>query len=1025
MTQILIADDNGANRYFLEALLNNSGYQTVSAENGKQALELACLAPPDLIITDILMPVMDGFDLCRIWKTDSRLRKIPFIFYTATYTEPKDERLAMSLGADRFVIKPQEPEDLLALIREVLSGASSSPEPGMEKTLDSEMEYLRQHNESLFNKLQKKMRDLQVNQLLTQNLMENSPALIYIVDRGGRFLHVNRQMERSMKRSAAELIGKTREHFIPADIAAQFLANDQQVFATGLPLTFEELGREPDGDHIYFTVKFPLRDENGQYYAICGISTDITKRRKLEIDFQKLAGLHAMLYQVNRAIRSTKEEKDLFEATCHLCIDYGKFDLAWIGWVLTEGGMIRPDFAAGPLKDFMLGRELTLNEILQETDGSRALGLGENQVVVNEDWATDHGLTTWRAKAAQHGIHSSAALPINLEGHTLAILNLYSVHQDFFSEDRLALLQELAQDLSHAIQGMIEARHREKAEKALIAREMEFRAAFEQGAVGMAQVSQEGYLLNVNRQLCILLGYSREELTGRNVSELTHPDDQGMTIDLLQSLKAGLQEHYQLQKRYLRKDGQAIWVDLSGSVVQDPEGRVLYYLSAFKDVTKQVEALYQAQEEKLKLQALINSIPDLVWLKDMDGVYLYCNLRFEEFFGASISDIAGKTDYDFVARELADFFRQRDQMAIEKGIPSINEEWVTFASDGHRELLETIKTPFHDASGCVRGVLGIGRNITHIRNDQERLRKLSKAIEQSPVGVMITDREGHIEYINPCFTETTGYRLSEILGQTPRILKSETTPLETYTKLWNTILAGGVWRGELQNRRKNGELYWETAAISPITDESGAISHFVALQEDITEQIRLNEQLKESEDQYSSLFRNMLNGFALCRIIRDEQDHPVDFEYLAVNHAFESLTGMKDVVGKRVSEAIPGIREANPEVIELYGRVARTGQPESFEAFVKPLGMWFSISAYSPKPEYFVAVFDVITERKRSEQAIKAQLDELQRWHEITLGRENRVLDLKREVNALLAKLGQPARYGSVDAGEAPSGGNA
>ena len=127
--------------------------------------------------------------------------------------------------------------------------------------------------------------------------------------------------------------------------------------------------------------------------------------------------------------------------------------------------------------------------------------------------------------------------------------------------------------------------------------------------------------------------------------------------------------------------------------------------------------------------------------------------------------------------------------------------------------------------------------------------------------------------------------------------------------------------------------------------------------------------LQESENLYRSLFENMLNGFAYCQMLF-EDDQPRDFIYLKVNSAFEALTGLKDVVGKKVSEVIPGIQESDPELLEIYGRVALTGKPERFENYVEALKMWFSISVYSPAKEYFVSVFDVITERKRAEKRI-------------------------------------------------------
>jgi PAS domain S-box-containing protein len=142
----------------------------------------------------------------------------------------------------------------------------------------------------------------------------------------------------------------------------------------------------------------------------------------------------------------------------------------------------------------------------------------------------------------------------------------------------------------------------------------------------------------------------------------------------------------------------------------------------------------------------------------------------------------------------------------------------------------------------------------------------------------------------------------------------------------------------------------------------------------VDEKKKAEEDLRESEAKYRSLFENMINGYAYCKMIFNEKDRPEDFMYLEINDAFEKLTGLERevVVGRRVSEAIPGTKEANPEIFEIYGRVARTGKPESFEVFFKPLNSWFNISVYGPKKDYFVAIFENITKRKELEQELNS-----------------------------------------------------
>jgi PAS domain S-box-containing protein len=142
------------------------------------------------------------------------------------------------------------------------------------------------------------------------------------------------------------------------------------------------------------------------------------------------------------------------------------------------------------------------------------------------------------------------------------------------------------------------------------------------------------------------------------------------------------------------------------------------------------------------------------------------------------------------------------------------------------------------------------------------------------------------------------------------------------------------------------------------------------LERDIIERGLAEAALHNSEGRFRSLFENMLSGYAYCKMIY-EAGQPQDFIYLETNSAFATLTGLKDVLGKRVTEVIPGIRESNPELFEIYGRVAMTGEPEKFETYVDALGIWFSVSVYSPEREHFVAVFENITERKRAEEALQ------------------------------------------------------
>ncbi len=161
MKKILIVDDLPQNLYLLEVLLKSNGYEVEQASNGIEALEIARKNPPEMIISDILMPGMDGFSLCRAWKSDDQLKNIPFIYYTATYTDPKDEKFAMSLGAERFIVKPMEPDIFLAIIKEIIHSHESKQLVMHKAIVETEDVFFKEYNETLIRKLEDKMMKLQ------------------------------------------------------------------------------------------------------------------------------------------------------------------------------------------------------------------------------------------------------------------------------------------------------------------------------------------------------------------------------------------------------------------------------------------------------------------------------------------------------------------------------------------------------------------------------------------------------------------------------------------------------------------------------------------------------------------------------------------------------------------------------------------------------------------------------------------------------------------------------------------------
>jgi PAS domain S-box-containing protein len=252
--------------------------------------------------------------------------------------------------------------------------------------------------------------------------------------------------------------------------------------------------------------------------------------------------------------------------------------------------------------------------------------------------------------------------------------------------------------------------------------------------------------------------------------------------------------------------------------------------------------------------------------------------------------------------------------------------------------------------------------------------------ESAPIGMAQADpRTGRWLSVNPKMCAITGYSESEMLAlRVPDITHPDDR--DTDWEAFQRVVRGEspTYRLEKRYLRKDGSETWVNVNMTVLRDAAGRPVRTLAAIEDISERRAAQEALRSSEGRYRGLFENMMEGFAHCRIVLDGLGAPVDFVYLDVNEAFGRLTGLRDVLGRPATEVIPGIRESDPGLLETYARVALTGRPERFETYVSGLQMWFSISVYSPAREHFVAVFDVITERKRAEDGIRQLNAELE-----------------------------------------------
>ena len=230
---------------------------------------------------------------------------------------------------------------------------------------------------------------------------------------------------------------------------------------------------------------------------------------------------------------------------------------------------------------------------------------------------------------------------------------------------------------------------------------------------------------------------------------------------------------------------------------------------------------------------------------DAAGHITFCNGFFSELVGWPHQKLIGLDWFDtFVSNEEKNKARETFTKMMTGEAPPATFETHIRAATGETRLLVWNNSLSHSPAGQVIALTSIGQDVTEQQRSAEQLHKLSCAVDQSPNSVLIANAEGFIEYVNPKFTEITGYTAEEAIGKRPSILRSgETSPAE-YGKLWDTITTGKEWRGVFHNRKKSGELYWEATAISPIRNSKGCITHYLAIKEDITERLRLKEEVE-------------------------------------------------------------------------------------------------------------------------------------------------------------------------------------
>lgn len=588
-------------------------------------------------------------------------------------------------------------------------------------------------------------------------------------------------------------------------------------------------------------------------------------------------------------------------------------------------------------------------------------------------------------------------------------------------EDTRQLLHELR---AQQIQLQLQNEELRNAQLALEESRARYVDIYDFSPLGHCSIGDNGLIVEANLTLTTLLGAPRDALIGTPFARFILSADQDRFYLLNKRMLAekafeptAAKPPQSIEMRMSANDGGVFWVKLVATYTHTLGQQQLRVVITDISARKQLEIELAAN--KRRLRAIIEAEPDCVKVLDIDGRLLEMNAAGLRLIEAdSFKQIENYSIFNLVdqAHRAA---RQALNERVFQGESGILEFQIT-GLKGTRRWLESHSSPLRDDKGSITAALSITRDISARKLAEASLRLSDLALKSISQGVIIADAEQRIVSANAAFTEITGFGIDEILGRNCNFLHGPETDPETLESIRLALKNNTEFAGEILNYRKTDTAFWNELTISPVFDTHGTLSHYIAVTRDITARRLIEKTNQETMMQLRVVIRGGDIGF---------WDWDIASERLEVNDRWFTMLGLDP------NGPMPGIDlwyslvhpDDTHKLALLFDSVILNPHGISGETELRARHqaghyVWildrFSVVGRSNdgKPLRVAGTHLDITERKHAEHEIQKQLHELQRWQEVMLGREDRVLGLKREVNELLAQRNLPARYSSTEA---------
>jgi len=578
-----------------------------------------------------------------------------------------------------------------------------------------------------------------------------------------------------------------------------------------------------------------------------GLAQDIAEREESR---QRIAAQNRalnLMTGIAQALVRYHDEKAMLTDICAQLVEAGGYRMVWVGAALDDAERrVIPLAEAGLSEDYLTSLNITWKDCPRGNGPvGRAIRSGAPCIV--QDIDHDPNFAPWRASAQALGYRAAIGLPLRIDGAVVGSFNLYTATPHAFNDDELTLLCNLADELGL---GMAMQRSR----RALFNSEANLRQAQHLARLGHFEYLPEADLWTCSPELAEIVGidagYPR---TAAGWLALIHPEERKRVGWDVRNHLLGQYRSFDNRYRIVRHhDGKVIWVHSTGALDIDEEGKVARMFGTIQDVS-----------ERIRLEQELRDSESL--LQEAQAIAHLGSWRLDITSGALIwSDEA----YRIMGKPQGSTISQDDYMALTHpdDRARVESEWRTALAGGapynsvHRIVVEGRSRWVHarahlrfSPSGKLLSAVGATQDISEQRSVEESLRKLSLAIEQTPHSIVITNTRQEIEYVNDAFVRSTGHPRAEAIGKTPAMLQSGLTPASTYAELKQAMADGTEWRGEFVNRRRDGSDYEAFAIISPVRQPDGRVTHFLAIEEDVSEKKRIQTELDRHRQNLESL----------------------------------------------------------------------------------------------------------------------------------------------------------------------------